>query len=186
VKTARIKAVHFFLASSVVLAALVFTGQSRRALDPREPIAADGSLTAGRALTLADQEPPKAPVDLDDPTTFERVFSRSSIGRSRDAVLEFIELPASAICEPDRRQQLIAAIRLYKADRKYLSTEFHFRGPRASKFIDQAWTSEKDLRIEGYMARLVQQGYLRASEVSSPSFFRDIFEGFGTNPCSRS
>lgn len=185
-KIARIKAAHFFLASSLVLSALVFVGQSRRALDPRDPIAADGSLTAGRALTLADQEPPKAPVDLDDPLSFERVFSRSSIGRSRDAVLEFIELSGSAICESHRRQQLIDAIRLYNADRKYLSTEFHFRGPRASKFIDQAWTSEKDLKIEGFTAQLVQQGYLRASEISPPSFFRDIFEGFGTNPCSRS
>jgi hypothetical protein len=168
------------------MAALVFTGPSKHALEPRNPIAADGSLTAGRALTLADQEPPKTPTDLDDPTTFERRFAGSSVERSRDAVLAFIELPDSATCEPDRRKQLIAAIRLYKADRNYLSTEFHFRGPRASKFIDQAWTSEKDRKIEGYTARLVQQGYMRPSDISPPDFFRDIFEGFGANPCPRS
>lgn len=185
-KTAGINAVHFFLASSLVLAALVFTGQSRRTLDPRDPIAVDGSLTAGRALTLADQEPPKPAADLDDPSTFEKRFSNSSVERSRDAVLQFAELPISTICEPDRRGQLISAIKTYKSDKNYLSAEFHFRGPRATKFIDQAWTSENDLKIEEYMARLVQQGYLRASEISSPSFFRDIFEGFGANPCSRS
>lgn len=183
-KATWINASYFLLASCLVLAALVVTGQSRHVPDPRDPIAADGSLTAGRALTLADQEPPQPAADLDDPSIFEKRFSNSSVELSRDAVLKFAELPISTICEPDRRGQLISAIKTYKSDKNYLSTEFHFRGPRASKFIDQAFASEKDLKVEGYMTRLVQQGYLRASEISSPAFFRDIFEGFGATPCS--
>jgi len=52
------------------------------------------------------------------------------------------ELPISTICEPDRRGQLISAIKTYKSDKSYLSAEFHFRGPRATKFIDQAKAHE--------------------------------------------
>lgn len=182
--------VRILLALAVVLAALSFSDEGKRILGPRDPIAADGSLQAGRALTLAELKPvPARPMsDLDDPGQFEERFSNSSIERVRNAILEF-EPPGPATCEPGRRAQIIAAIQNYNGARKYLSTEFHYRGPRASQFIDQAWTSQKDRKIEVFVRQLLERGYLRAREIAprDHSFLFDVFaQEFGANACSRS
>jgi hypothetical protein len=43
------------LALTTVSAALFFAGEHKQLLGPRDPIAADGSLQAGRALTISDK-----------------------------------------------------------------------------------------------------------------------------------
>jgi hypothetical protein len=184
-------AVRILLVLAVVLATLFVSGERKRVLGPRDPIALDGSLNAGRALTIAElKPPPEAPLsDLDNPGIFEERFSKSSVERYRDAILNFIELPGPAICEPDRRGQIVAAIQSYYGIKKYLNAEFHFRAPRASKFIDDAWTSPKDQQIEAFVGRLLERGYVRAREISprDRSFLLDVLaQEFGTNACSRS
>jgi hypothetical protein len=178
------------LAMTTVSAALFFAGEHKQLLGPRDPIAADGSLQAGRALTISELKPvAERPMsDLDDPSKFEERFSKSPVDQVRNAILEF-EPPGPAMCEPDRRAQIIAAIQNYYSTKKYLNTEFHFRGPRASRFIDEAWTTPKDRQIEAFVRQLLERGYLRAREISPQdhSFLLDAFaQQFGTNACSRS
>src|SRR3954447_13366710 len=94
-------AFRILLALAVVLVALFAGSEQERTLGPRDPIAADGSLTAGRALTRDQMEPPEpAPRGLDDPQQFERLFANGRVEQSRDAILEFVKLPNSALCEP--------------------------------------------------------------------------------------
>ncbi len=180
---------RILLVLAVGSATLFFAGERKRILGPRDPIAVDGSLAAGRALTLSELIAPPPLPDLDDPAIFEPVFLNSSAERSRDAILAFVELMGPAICEPDRRAQIIEAIQGYYGIKNYLRTEFHFRGPRASKYIDQAWASSKDHQIEAFVAQLLERGYLRAREISprNHSFLLDVIaQEFGTNPCYRS
>jgi hypothetical protein len=170
-------------------AALFVTGERKRVLGPSDPIAADGSLTAGRALTISELKPPAPLPDLDDPGIFERVFLNSSAEPSRDAILAFIELTGPALCESDRHAQMVAAIRNFYGIKKYLSAEFHFRGPRASKFIDEAWASSKYQQVEAVVQQLLERGYLRPREIwpRNHSFLLEaIAQEFVANACSRS
>jgi hypothetical protein len=182
-------AVRILLILAVVLAALFAGGEHERALGPRDPIAADGSLTAGRALTIDQIEPPKpAPPGLDDPRQFEERFANSRVERYRDATLEFVKLPNSALCEPGYRKQIVEAIQNYSGVKRYMSNEYHFRSPRAGKFIDDAWTSAKDRQIEAFVTRLLEQGYFRADEIAprQRSLFGVLADYFGTKACFRS
>src|SRR5260221_12929951 len=106
-------AVRILLVLAVASATLFIAGESKRILGPRDPIAVDGSLAGGRALTISELTPPSPLPDLDDPGIFEQVFLNSSAEQSRDAILAFVELMGPAICEPDRRAQIVAAIRRY-------------------------------------------------------------------------
>src|SRR5665213_1363833 len=174
-----------------ILAIALFAGDHKRLLDPRDPIAANGSLAAGRALTFAELKPATEPASsgLDDPVVFERRFSGSSIERDREAILDFSMLSGPALCEVDRRQQMIDAFQKYYGTRKYLHTEFHFRGPRASQFIDNALTTTKDSQIDAFVRQLLESGYLRAREIwpRDRSFFLDVFaQDLTPNACSRS
>lgn len=183
--------IRISLALCVILAAMLLVSEPKRLLGPRDPIAADGSFKAGRALTISELDPspqPAAP-DLDDPRGFEERFSKSSVERDRDAILDLAGPLGPALCEPDRHRQLIVAIQRYYGTKKYLNTEFHFRGPRASEFIDAAWTTPKDSRIEAFVQQLTERGYLRTREIwpRDRSFLFDIFaQDFRPNPCSRS
>ena len=182
-------AVRILLVLAVGSATLLIAGGQKQVLGPRDPIAADGSFAAGRALTISELSPPSPLPDLDDPGIFERVYSNSSAEQSRDAILAFAGLTGPAICEPERRAQIVAAIRNYNGIKRYLSTEFHFRGPRASKFIDQAWRSSKDHQIEAFVRQLLERGYLRTREISprKHSFVLDVIaQEFSTKACDRS
>jgi len=184
-------AIRISLALGVILAAMLFASEPKRLLGPRDPIAADGSFKAGRALTISelDATPEPAVPDLDDPSKFEERFSRSSVERNRDAILDLAGLLGPPLCEPDRHQQLISAIQSYYATRKYLNAEFHYRGPRASRFIDAAWITPKDRQIEAFVQQLLERGYLRAREIwpQDSSFLLDVFaRNFSPNACSRS
>jgi hypothetical protein len=184
-------AIRISLALGVISATMLFCGEHERFLGPRDPIAADGSFKAGRALTISDLTPspePAAP-GLDDPGKFEERFSKSSVERDRDAILGLAGLLGPALCEPDRHQQLIVAIQSYYSTRKYLNAEFHFRGPRASRFIDGAWTTPKDRKIDAFVQQLLKKGYLRAYQIwpQDRSFLLDVFaRNFSPDACSRS
>jgi hypothetical protein len=182
-------AIRVLLVLAAVLATLFAGGEQERILGPRDSIAVDGSLTAGRALTRDQMEPPEpAPPSLDDPQQFERRFANSGVERSRDAILDFVNLPDSALCEPGYRKQIVEAIQNYSGVKRYMTNEYHFRGPRARKFIDNAWTSARDRQIEAFVTRLVEQGYFRADEIAprQRSTFGVLADDFGTKACFRS
>lgn len=184
-------AIRISLALGVIMAAMLFAGEHKRFLGPRDPIAADGSFKAGRALTISELSPSLEPAasDLDDPGKFEERFSGSSVERDRSAILDLAGLSGPVLCEPDRHQQLIAAIQNYYGTKRYLDAEFHFRGPRASQFIDEAWTTPKDRQIEAFVRQLLEKGYLRAREIwpRDRSFLLDVFaQELSPNACSRS
>jgi hypothetical protein len=184
-------AIRTSLALGVIMATVLLAGQQTRLPGPRDPIAADGSFKAGRALTISELDPTPEPAvpDLDDPNRFGERFSKSSVERDRDAVLDLAGSVASTLCQPDRHQQLIVAIQNYYGTQKYLNAEFHFRGSRAGRFIDQAWGTPKDRRIEAFVQQLLEKGYLRAYEIwpRDRSFLLDVFaQDFSPNACSRS
>jgi hypothetical protein len=184
-------AIRISLALGVIMAAMLFAGEHKRFLGPRDPIAADGSFKAGRALTISELSPSLEPAasDLDDPGKFEERFSGSSVERDRSAILDLAGLSGPVLCEPDRHQQLIAAIQNYYGTKRYLDAEFHFRGPRASQFIDEAWTTPKDRQIETFVRQLLEKGFLRAREIwpRDRSFLFDVIaQDLSPNACSRS
>ena len=184
-------AVRILVALGAILGTVLFAGEHKELLGPRDPIAADGSFKAGRALTISELFPSPEPAmpDLDDPSNFEERFSKSSVERDRDAILDLAGLLGPALCEPNRHQQLIVAIQRYYGTQKYLNAEFHFRGPRASQFIDEAWTTPKDRQIEAVVRQLLESGYLRAREIwpRDRSFLLDVFaQDLSPNACSRS
>jgi hypothetical protein len=184
------RALRNSLALVVIMAALLFVGGQERILGPLDPIAADGSLKAGRTLTIAELSPSSEPAapDLDDPNTFEARFSNSSVERDRGAILELARLLGPILCERDRHQQLVGALQSYYGTKRYLETEFHYRGPRASQFIDDAWTTPKDRQIETFVRRLLDTGYLRPHEIwPERSFLLDVLaQDLGRNACARS
>ncbi len=176
---------------TAIFATLFYTGVRERVPGPRDPISADGSLTAGRALTIVDQEPApqQSQSNLDDPVKFRERFSSSAVERNRDVVLGFAGLAGPALCENDQRTQLIVAIRRYYGTKKYLLNEFHFRGPRATQFIDEALRSPNDLRIDALVQQWLDAGYVRAREIwpRDRSFVFDVLaQEFRSNACSRS
>jgi len=177
------------LTLGVIFGATLFADGPRVLLGPRDPIASDGSLKAGRALTISEMdlsEVPAAP-DLDDPSKFVKWFSNSSIERDRDVILAFVGSFGPALCERQSREKLVAVIQDYYSTKQYLNNEFHFRGPRAGQFIDAAWTTPKDRQIDDFVKQLLKAGYLRTREVwpRSRSFLLDVFDqGKSPRACS--
>lgn len=179
------------VALAVIMAAMLLANETGLIPGPRDPIAAAGSMKAGRALTISDLEPSREPIvtDLDDPRTFEKRFSGLQVEQYRAAILDLAGLAGQALCQPDRHRQLVVAIQNYNGIKRFLNAEFHFRGPRASRFIDDAWTTAEDQQIEAFVRLLQERGYMRAREIfpRDRSFLLDVFaQDLTPGACSRS
>jgi hypothetical protein len=178
-----VHAVRNLLAPALVLAMALITFERQAPLDPDQPLAADGSLAAGRARTIFQFDPllgafdEPRPADPDDPHDFEEYFAIEStwVDRSRDGIVDLIEPVSPALCEPERRKRLIAAIRTYYDTRSRQKASFRLRGPRANKFIEQAWSTATDHKIDSFVRQLVTQGFVQALELS-PQVYPDLFE----------
>ncbi len=170
----------------LALAMLVIPSERRAALDPDEPLAADGSLTAGRALTIFQFDPllgafdEPRPDNPDDPRDFEEYFEIEShwVGESRDGIVDLIEPVGPALCVPEKHKRLIAAIVTYYDTRSRQKASFRIRGPRASQFIEQAWSTTTDRRIEAFVQQLVAKGFLQVWEMS-PQTYPDLLDLVG-------
>src|SRR5580692_10624637 len=108
----------------IALAAVAFVyvfepGGSHRVLDPNDPIAADGSLIAGRAHTIFDTaayggltRPPRA--DSDDPADFEPIIKLDR-GWAETSRAQFTSLLGqrldASLCRGSSHQQLMWAVR---------------------------------------------------------------------------
>jgi hypothetical protein len=163
------------LASALAATVVLVPFGRQLPLDPDQPLAADKSLAAGRARTIFQFDPllgafdEPRPVNPDDPDNFQEYFAfeRDWVDRSRDAVADLIEPIGPVLCEVDRRKRLIAAIRTYYDARGRQKASFRLRGPRASRFIEQVWSTATDLQIDSFVRQLVTLGYLQPRDLSA-------------------
>jgi len=152
-------AVGFFLAPT----------NKRRFLDPKEPIAADGSLIAGRARTIFDtelalREPPPNP---DDPKDFEQRIKDDKWGndRSREPIAHIVGPLDQSFCENARHKLLIAAAQVYYGTRGREKRSFAIRGPHAKAATDSEWSTPLDRRIDDFVRAALVSGFLRKDDL---------------------
>jgi hypothetical protein len=154
-------------------------------LDPDEPIAKDHSLSAGRARTIFDFEPalgafgePKRP----DPDSLEAIQEMFDIekdwtDRRRDLIAAFLYAPDGAFCEEDYRQSLIAALKGYYDARFRQKYSYSMRGPHGKEFIEAAWSTPLDRRIDDLARRLVTSAAIKPGDMperSVPEFAKVV------------
>jgi len=182
----------------IALAAVAFVyvfepGGTHRVLDPNDPIAADGSLIAGRAHTIFDTNPangafrPPARSDSDDPADFEPLIRIDMKAAESDRKL-FKRLLGRldwSLCTGGDRRLLLLAVRTYYATRGREKYIFSLRGPRASAAIEKEWSTPADRDIDNYVRHALQYGILHKSDVPRDSYaeFAKVFadaEALGT------
>jgi len=178
-------------AAAIALAVAVFAGLfargGHRPLDPNEPIAADGSLIAGRAHTLFDSEPalgaygsPRS--DSDDPVDFEPLI-RNDRGWAQAERGQFRRLLGgrldSSLCKAGVHPQLLGAVRSYYETRGREKHVFSLRGPNAKAAIEREWSTPADQDIDNYVRHVLQYGLLHRSDIPNDRYaeFAKTFAG---------
>jgi len=181
----------------IALAAVAFVyvfepGGTHRVLDPNDPIAADGSLIAGRAHTIFDTNPaygafrPPARSDSDDPADFEPAIKRDRGWAETDRAL-FKRLLGRldwSLCKSSDHAFLMMAVRNYYGTRGREKHNFSLRGPRATAAIEQEWSTPLDRQIDDYVRHAVQYGIVHKSDFPAKTYpeFAHVFadtEEFG-------
>ena len=161
----------------IALAAVAFVyvfepGGTHRVLDPNDPIAADGSLIAGRAQTIFDTNPaygafrPPARSDSDDPADFEPAIKRDRGWAESDRAL-FKPLLGRldwSLCKGGDHALLMMAVRNYYGTRGREKHNFSLRGPRATAAIEQEWSTPLDRQIDNYVRHALQYGIVHKSD----------------------
>jgi hypothetical protein len=172
----------------VALGAIVFEiaflpREAHRALDPDEPIAADGSMIAGKARTIYDTNPllgafgEQPRPDPDDPKDFERwiEIDRPMHNRARDQMAQVLGALDASRCEDAERLKLIDAVQLYYRTRGNAMHSFTLRGPHAKAAMEAEWSTLLDRRIDDFVRRALLSGVLHKNEVPAnvyPEFDR--------------
>jgi hypothetical protein len=169
-------------ATAAALGLAVFTAffarGGNRPLDPHDPIAADGSMVAGRARTIYDTEPRvgafKQPrYNSDDPADFEPLLKadRPSIASDRALFLRLLTKPLdSSLCASGTHGMLLLAVRSYYGERGREKRDYGVRGPRATAAIEREWSTPADREIDNYVQHAVQYGLLHKSEMANDPF----------------
>jgi hypothetical protein len=163
---------------AVTLAAIAFEivfvpRDKYRALDPDEPIAADGSMAAGRTRTIYDTNPiyraasQAPPPDSDDPADFEARLKddRAWAERSRAFIKPLLGRLDWSRCDDRPRRLLISAVHDYYNTRGREKQSFALRGPRAKAAVEQEWSTPLDWEIDDFVRHAVQYGILHKDEV---------------------
>lgn len=140
-------------------------------------------MIAGKARTIYDTNPllgafgehPRP--DPDDPKEFGWLIEndRWFAGRDRDTIAKLIGPFDAARCADVARKELIAAVRTYYGTRGREKHSFSLRGPRAKAAIEQEWSTPVDQRIDEFVRRAVQSGFLHKNEIPAnvyPDFAR--------------
>jgi hypothetical protein len=153
---------------------IVVPRAAHRALAPNEPIAADGSMTAGRASTIYDTNPllgafGEKREDPDDPTSFQWVIEndRWNGDHARDAMVDVVGPVDGALCAPAVHTRLMTALHNYYDARGREKHSFSLRGPRATAAIEQEWSTPADRRIDEFVRQALLSGFLHKNEVLS-------------------
>src|SRR5437867_265453 len=165
------RALRGTLALLVLIAILLIPDREHSPLDPDEPIAADGSSAAGLARTIFDFDPflgafgeTQPPPDPDDPWEFRARFELESewVERSRDAIFRMLGPIDWSLCDPARHGQLVGALRTYYGARGRQKASFTLRGPRATAFVEQMWSTPFDQQVDRFACQLVESGFLQS------------------------
>jgi len=154
----------------------LFARSGHRPLDPDEPIAANGSMIAGRAHTVYDTEPalgafrtpPRS--DSDDPADFEPLIKadRPTIEFDRSLFKRVLTEPLdSSLCKAQQHNMLLLAVRNYYAERGREQRTYTRRGPLAAAAFEREWSTPADREIDNYVQHAVQYGLLHKSEMMS-------------------
>jgi hypothetical protein len=176
----------------IALAAVAFVdvfehGGTHRVLDPNDPIAADGSLIAGRAHTIFDTNPAygafrlPARSDSDDPADFEPAIKRDRGWAESDRAL-FKPLLGRldwSLCKRSDHGLLMMAVRNYYGTRGREKHNFSLRGPRATAAIEQEWSTPLDRQIDDYVRHALQYGIVHKSDFPAKANpeFAHVFAG---------
>jgi len=173
-----------FLVALVGIAFLLVVAPraAQRPLGPDQPIAANGSMSAGRARTIYDNPLLGAfgelpPADPDDPDDFgERIkLEQPGDALARDAMAGAIGPIDGSLCESAAHQRLMTAVQYYYDTRGRQKHSFSLRGPRASAAIEKEWSTPADRRIDEFVRRTLLSGFLHKNEVLAhylPEFAR--------------
>jgi hypothetical protein len=178
---------------AVALVLLFARGSTtHRVLDPSDPIAADGSLIAGRAHTIFDTEPALGAFreprpNSDDPADFEPLIRIDMKAAESERAL-FKRLLGRldwSLCTGSDRRWLLLAVRTYYATRGREKYIFSLRGPRTKAAIESEWSTPADRDIDDYVRHALQYGILHKSDVPRDSYaeFAKVFadtEALGT------
>jgi hypothetical protein len=173
------------IAMVAVLVAYALTPSAKRELGPNDPIAADGSLAAGRGHTIFDSQPALGAYDphptSDDPADFEPLIKneRPFAQRDRAAFKTLLGRLDWSLCKGADRQGLIWAVRNYYEERGRNIRQFAARGPRAKAAIEAEWSTPDDREIDNYVQHALQYGILHISDVSANTYpeFARLFAG---------
>lgn len=181
-------AVRLALIVSVLAAvalAVVFTPRSaRRVLDPNEPIAADGSMIAGRAATIYDTNGLfgafRQPLPgSDDPQDVEADIAHAKWSAEHDrAPIKNLLGPLNwSRCKTSKRRLLVSAVHTYYGTRGRELSHFSVRGPHAKAAIEQVWSTPADRQIEDFVRHALQYGILHKDDFPGNTYpeFARIF-----------
>jgi hypothetical protein len=163
--------------AAVVLAVIAVPHAGRRVLDPDDPIAADGSMIAGRAATFYDTNPAydalrQPPPGSDDPRDVAAdIESAKRFAARARAPLRFV-MPSLdwSLCASGRHAQLLHAVGNYYGERGREIGRFAMRGPNAKAAIEQIWSTPDDRSIDDYVRRAVQYGVLHKGELPERTY----------------
>lgn len=172
-----------------VLAAVVFAvaftpRDTHRPLDPDQPIAADGSMRAGRALTIYDTNPllgafGQVRPDPDDPGDFQpRIDDQRRMNEQDRLQMKALIGPLDwSRCQDTARTLLISTVRTYYGMRGRQMHSFSLRGPRAKAAIETEWSTPLDRQIDDFVRHAVQYGILHKNEVPASVYpeFAGVF-----------
>jgi hypothetical protein len=159
--------------ATAALIILFVPRSAHRAIDPDEPIAADGSMKAGGSRTIFDTNPllgafgaPPRP-DLDDPAVFQdRIeMEKWSSDQARVPISKLIGPLDAERCQDIPRQKLIGAARIYYGARGRQIYSFSLGGPHAKAAIEQAWSTQIDKEIDEFVRRALRSGFLHKNEI---------------------
>lgn len=169
--------------AGLFIACVFASDPTRRILGPQDPIAADGSLVAGRAHTFFDSKAAaltQQRPDSDDPVDFEPLLEkeRPFAERERASFRPLLARLDWSLCDGTDHLTLVRAVRSYYQERGRQIKQFSFRGPRAKAAVEAEWSTPPDREIDNYVRHALQYGILRQSEVRA-SLAPEFVSAFG-------
>jgi hypothetical protein len=174
---------HFLI---LVIAALVpLSYWAPKAVAPNEPLAVDGSLTAGRNRTFTDQNPGiygPPPLSRREPgDTRDRDFLRSIDAHTRErfrrSALDELRRPGPSLCEGGGRKALIASMNAYYSERYSQVNSHAVRTPAEQAEVEKAWSTAADQQIDGLFRDFFVRGYFRRADLRRWSVIDEVLSG---------
>jgi hypothetical protein len=155
-----------------------------KVLDPNDPIAADGSMTAGRAATIYDTNPAygafHSPLPgADDPAEISAdIESAKRLAARARAPFKIVTGSLDwSQCKTGPHALLLHTVGGYYNERGREIGRFAVRGPNAKAAIEQVWSTPEDRKIDDYVRHAVQYGVLHKSELPEkiyPEFAKTV------------